>query len=129
MLKWLGNKNYTFKQTGSSDEDYGLGIGFIRINEALKGISLKDYPAKAFESKIYIDYPTKSPVCVDLIETETVYDLVFQLRNILIALLQDRGETGVSEYIKLGDLYMDKFVICSKTGDIIVYIKNINEDD
>lgn len=121
ILKWLGNTGYTFKQVGSDGST--LGIDLIRPNEDLMDISLEDYFQKNPPGDVFIDYPMKYPIYANMIGVETVFDLVMEVRKILSMAFDNYKEVGISEYIKLGNLYIDRFVVC-RNNDIIVYIKN-----
>lgn len=107
---------FTFAQTGYSD-------GFpLSDFDYLKDVS---FPDKIPEGgKLFIDYPMKYPVCVDVVPFSTIYDLFKQIKNVLeITCKVERGKYNVPNYIKLKDLYVDKLTVCTK-GDIIVYIKS-----
>ena len=121
LLKWLGNGGYTFKQVRSDGTI--IGIDFIRPNDDLKDIPLEDYFQGKHPGDVFIDYPMKYPIYANMVGVETVFDLVREVRKILSMAFDAYKEVGISEYIKLGDLYIDRFVIC-KNNDVIVYVKN-----
>lgn len=122
LIKWLG-KGIVFQQIDSETKQ-NIGLNIVRPDESFKGIDLSDYPVKGGVSRLYIDYPVRDPVYAIINNAGDLYDLIVEIRKVLIAIIDNYEEFNVSRYIKLGNLYIKKLEIL-KDGDIVVYINNI----
>ena len=106
---------FTFAQTG-----YSRAFRLMNLEDYLKDV---EFPEKIKEGgDFYIDFPTKSPICVRIEPFESVYDLLEQIRDAILT-ASKHSEFGVPYYVKFSDLYVEKLTVCT-SGDIIVYIKH-----
>lgn len=119
ILKML-TRDYTFA--------YGLGelergISLMYPSDELRGVPIPGVQPKD-GNHMYIDYPMRYPICVDIaIPCDSVHELSYQVRSVLMNVLENRKEFYVSKYVNMEDLYLYKFTTCTN-GDIIVYVES-----
>jgi hypothetical protein len=86
----------------------------------------KDIKAGA---RLYIDFPLKRSLLVELEECHTLGDLVEQIRNVYLE-IRDNQETeslGLDPTVNFDNLVIDEIVLC-KSGNVVIVVNEQHED-
>ena len=128
-LIYRESPEYTLKSKITNEEILSLDIKLNSDEEnSLFNIEL---PAKIDAGKrMYIDFPVKCPMLVELTECSTVGDVVAQIRDLYNELYENSEEEGVSldPTVKFDGLFLDNIIIC-RSGNIVPGIRYDKDRD